>query len=82
MIVDPVGPDVPPGLAPLLTSMREAIMELLAPTQPRLAYRCASTDLPRPASDWTGTIVDLDDIATLAKSDGANWLRVDTGGTL
>lgn len=82
MIVDPIGPQVPQELAPLLTSMRDAIMELLVPTQPRQAYRCASTALPRPASAWTGCTVDLTDIATLAKSDGTNWVRVDTGGTL
>ena len=82
MIVDPVGPDVPQALAPLLTSMRDAIMELLTPTQPRLSYRCASTALPRPASDWTGCTADLTDINTLAKSDGTNWRRIDTGGAL
>lgn len=82
MIVDPIGPDVPLALAPLLTSMRDAIMELLTPTEPRLAFRSTVAGLPRPASDWTGCIVDLTDLATLAKSDGSSWVRIDTGAPI
>lgn len=82
MIVDPVGPEVPAALAPLLTSMRDAIMELLAPTQPRLAFRSTVAGLPRPASDWEGCVADVTDLATLAKSDGTDWRRIDTGAPI
>lgn len=68
-------------LAAWLDLVRTAIMELQEPTAPHRLYRTASTDLP-PASGFAGCVVDLTDINTLAKSDGTNWRRVDTGAAL
>lgn len=81
MIVDPVGPDVPPGLAPLLTSMRDAIMELFTPTEPRAVFPTLEASLP-PASDWPSTVVLVTDLNVLAHSDGSDWIRADTGAPI
>lgn len=77
----PVPIQSPDWLAPFLTEARDAIMELQTPTYPHRAYRHASTNLP-PAADFAGCVIDLTDIATLAKSNGTNWLRIDTGAPL
>lgn len=73
---------LPLELAGILTDLRIAVMALQTPQAPGLVYRCTQAKLPRPASSWTGCVVDVSDLATLAKSDGTNWIRVDTGGTL
>jgi len=81
MIVDPVGPDVPAALAPLLTSMRDAIMELFTPTEPRSAFPTLEADLP-PAAAWPSTVVLVTDLNVLAHSDGSDWIRADTGAPI
>lgn len=81
MIVDPVGPDVPPGLAPLLNSMRDAIMELFTPTEPRSVYPTLEASLP-PAAAWPSTVVLVTDLNVLAHSDGSDWIRADTGAPI
>lgn len=70
-----------PNLGAFLVELRAAIMELQQPTKPHPAYRIASTDLPPPDA-FAGCVVDLTDIPTLAKCDGTNWRRVDTGAAL
>lgn len=74
---------VPQGLnlelAGLLTELRTAVMALQVPQAPGQIYRTTTAKLPRPASNWTGCVVDVSDLNTIAKSDGTDWRRVDTG---
>lgn len=77
----PVPPSAPPNLKTFFQSVVAALEELTTPTMPHPVYRTASTTLPNPAL-FTGCILDLTDLNTLAKSDGTNWRRVDTGATL
>ena len=65
-------------LAGILTELRSAVMALQVPQAPTALYRTTTAKLP-PASNWTGCLVDVSDLNTLAKSDGTNWRRVDTG---
>lgn len=77
----PVPVAAPDTLKPFLVQVSEALQELLQPTKPARLYRTASTTLP-PAANWTGCVVDLTDLDTLAKSNGTDWVRVDTGVAL
>lgn len=77
----PVPINAPSILQPFMQSVAEAIQELQVPTYPHPSYRTASTTLP-PAASYPGCIIDLSDLNTVAKSDGVNWRRVDTGAAL
>lgn len=79
MIQVPV--NAPPILLPFMQAVADAIQELQVPTYPHPSYRTASTTLP-PAASYPGCIIDLSDLNTVAKSDGVNWRRVDTGAAL
>lgn len=73
-----LGPNVPPGLRPLLTDLVEAVRSLKAPGAPTPVFTCAVGDLP-PAAAWPLSLVFLRDLSTLAVSDGSAWVRQDTG---
>ncbi len=76
-----LGPDVPPGLRPLLTDLVEAVRSLKAPGAPMPVFACAVGDLP-PAAAWPQGLVFLRDLSVLAVSDGSAWVRQDTGASL
>lgn len=78
----PVPQNVPDGLRQFCLDVSEAIQELETPTYPHKAYRAASTALPPATRFDAGCIIDLTDLNTVAKSDGTNWRRVDTGAIL
>lgn len=82
MTVTPFSPEEAGKLAPGLLDMQDAIDELQAPTKPSQLWVCASSALPRPASNWAGCVASLSDLPTLAMSNGTNWVRVDTGAVL
>jgi hypothetical protein len=78
---------VPLGLAPeltaTLTELRTAVLELQTPTSPGRVYRTTAAKLPRvKLTDWTGCVADVSDLNTLAKCDGSNWIRIDTGASI
>jgi hypothetical protein len=72
---------IPQDLGAFLAEVRDAVMELANPTMPHRAYRAASYGLP-PATKFTGCVVALTDLPTLAVSDGTDWRRADTGAVL
>lgn len=76
-----LGPDVPPGLRPLLTELAEAVRSLQAPGAPSPVFTCAAGELP-PARAWPQSLVFLRDLSVLAVSDGSVWVRQDTGASI
>lgn len=81
MAIRPIGPSVPPALQPLLNEMRDASIELTTPTFPHLVF-ATTTALQPPAADYQNCIYFNTTIKRLAVSDGANWLRMDTGAAI
>ena len=72
----------PAGLAPDLAlhlerlEMRLAILE--GALSPAPVYACAKAALP-PAAAFINCVLRITDLNILAASDGANWIRQDTG---
>lgn len=77
----PVPPDAPSNLKTFFQSIVNFLQEGQQPSFPHPIYRTASTTLPNPVL-YRGCIIDLTDLNTIAKSDGVNWRRVDTGAIL
>lgn len=80
-MIRPVGPDIPPALQPLLTEMRDALIELQTPTYPHPLFSSTTAKQP-PAARFTGCVYWNTTISRLAVSNGTNWLRTDTGATI
>jgi hypothetical protein len=80
--IRPIGPGSVSGdgLVALLAEMRDALIELQAPTKPAQPAGCLEADLP-PASDWTGATFYLTDKQKVALSNGTTWTDT-TGGAL
>ncbi|MDO8901676.1 MAG: hypothetical protein Q7V15_10000 [Phenylobacterium sp.] len=76
-----LGPEVPAALRPLLGDLVEAVRALTTPGAPTPVFACAAADLP-PAADWPERLVLVRDLSTLAVSDGAGWIRQDTGDVI
>lgn len=76
-----LGPEVPAGLRPLLGELADAVRGLRTPGAPTPIFACAAADLP-PAADWPERLVLVRDLSTLAVSDGAAWVRQDTGDVI
>lgn len=77
----PVGPSAPEGLRAVLKSFHDAISTLLAPVAPTPVFAVASAALP-PAADHPRTLALITDLNILAHSDGAHWIRQDTGAVI
>lgn len=77
----PVGPAAPEGLRPLLKSLHDAIVGLLAPSAPTPLFAVTEAALP-PASAHPQSLVLVTDLNILAHSDGAQWIRQDTGAVI
>lgn len=73
-MVRPVGPGAlsGDGLLALLNEMRDAIVELQAPTRPTILAPCLQADLPSAAQN-TGALVYLTDTQKVAMSNGSTW---------
>jgi hypothetical protein len=76
-----LGPEVDPSLRPLLGALIEAVRALRAPGAPTPLFSCQAAELP-PASAWPQSLVLVADLSTLAVSDGAAWVRQDTGDVI
>ena len=59
----------------------EAIRELQQPTRPGQVFAVAASELP-PAAAWPGGVVRVSDLDILAVSNGAAWIRQDTGAMI
>jgi hypothetical protein len=76
-----LGAEVDPALRPLLGELIEAVRALRTPGAPTPLFSCTAAALP-PASAWPQTVVLVADLSTLAVSDGAAWVRQDTGDVI
>lgn len=80
-MLTPIGPGVPEGVRAILKSFGDAIAGLLAPQAPQPLFAVAQAGLP-PAAAWTACLVLVSDLNILAHSDGAHWIRQDTGAVI
>jgi hypothetical protein len=71
-------PDAPLSLRPLLSALIETARAARAPGGPVRLHVCLAAQLPAPG-DWPGGLLFVSDLRTLAVSDGAAWVRQDTG---
>ena len=81
MMLAPVGPGVPEAVRAVLKSFQDALAALASPGAPTPLFATASTTLP-PAADHPRTLLIVTDLNILAHSDGANWIRQDTGAVI
>lgn len=73
-----VGPDLPASLRTFALSLVDAIRALQAPGAPSPLFACVQADLP-PAAQWRHCVLWISDLNILAVSDGAAWIRQDSG---
>jgi len=77
----PAGPGAPEAVRALLKSFHDAIAGLLQPAAPVALFAVEAAGLP-PAADHPHTLVLVTDLNILAHSDGAHWIRQDTGAVI
>jgi hypothetical protein len=65
----------------VLKSFQDALSALLAPGAPTPLFAVASAGLP-PAADHPRCLALVTDLNILAHSDGAHWIRQDTGAVI
>jgi len=80
-MLSPIGPGVPDGLRAVLKSFHDALSALMAPGAPTPVFAVAQAGLP-PAATHPQTVVLVTDLNILAHSDGAHWIRQDTGAVI
>lgn len=80
-MLTPIGPGVPEGVRSILKSFADAIAGLLAPGAPQAVFAVAQAGLP-PAASYPACLVLVSDLNILAHSDGAHWIRQDTGAVI
>lgn len=80
-MLTPIGPGAPEAVRAVLKSFHDAISTLLAPAAPTPLFAVASAGLP-PAANHPRTLVLVTDLNILAHSDGAHWIRQDTGAVI
>ena len=76
-----VGPEIPAALRPFALSVVEAIRVLQAPQAPTPLFACSTKEMP-PAANWPNHAVKNTTLNIVAVSDGANWIRQDTGAPI
>lgn len=77
----PPGPGVPDALRGVLKSFHDALSALIAPGEPQALFAVAQAKLP-PAASYPNTLLLVTDLNILAHSDGAHWIRQDTGAVI
>lgn len=80
-MLTPIGPDTPAALQGVLSSLRDAVRDLQTPVAPQRVFTVAQAKLP-PAASYPRCLVLVSDLNILAHSDGAHWLREDTGAVI
>ncbi|MBL8554756.1 MAG: hypothetical protein JNL41_10795 [Phenylobacterium sp.] len=81
MTPGPVGPGVPDAVRAVLKSFHDALGALAQPQAPTPLFAVAQAGLP-PAAAWPHSLVLVTDLNILAHSDGAHWIRQDTGAVI
>lgn len=76
-----VGPEIPETIRPFAMSVVEAIRALQNAGSPAPVFACTKVDLP-PATEWPSCILRISDLDILAVSNGAAWIRQDTGAAI
>lgn len=79
MLTPPVDPKADPR--PFYAALVEAIRQLQTPAQPTLVAAFTAAGLP-PAASWLNGVVRVSDLDILAVSNGAAWIRQDTGAAI
>jgi hypothetical protein len=80
-MLTPVGPQVPEPLRALLKSFHDALLALSTPAAPTPLFAVSQAGLP-PAAAHPQSLVLVTDLNILAHSDGAHWIRQDTGAVI
>jgi hypothetical protein len=80
-MLTPIAPGLPEPMRGALTSLRDALLGLLTPAAPTPLFACAQAGLP-PAAAYPQALVLVTDLNILAHSDGAHWIRQDTGAVI
>ena len=80
-MLSPIGPGVAEPLRAVLKTFHDALLGLLAPGAPTPVFAVSQAGLP-PAAAYPQTLVLVTDLNILAHSDGAQWIRQDTGGVV
>jgi hypothetical protein len=80
-MLSPVGPGVPEAVRAVLKSFHDALNALAAPGAPTRVFATTGAALP-PAAEHPQTLVLVTDLNILAHSDGAHWIRQDTGAVI
>ena len=77
----PIGPATPEPFRAVLKSIHDAVRELQAPGAPKPVFATAQAKLP-PAASYAQCVALVSDLNVLAHSDGAHWIREDTGAVI
>ena len=77
----PIGPAIPEPLQAVLKSIHDAIRALQTPGEPTPVFATPQAKLPPPAS-YARCVALVSDLNVLAHSDGAHWIREDTGAVI
>lgn len=81
MMPPPPGPGAPESLRTVLKGFHDALAGLMAPGAPTPLCAVTLARLP-PAAAHPQTLVLVTDLNILAHSDGAHWIRQDTGALI
>ncbi len=76
MLINPGGP-----FAGAFQSIISAILGLQQPGAPSSVFACTTAQMP-PAAKFKSCLLLNTTLNILAHSDGANWIREDTGGAI
>lgn len=80
-MLSPIGPGTPEALRGVLKTFHDALLALMTPGAPTPLFAVAQAGLP-PAAAHPQTLALITDLNILAHSDGAHWIRQDTGAVI
>lgn len=80
-MLTPIGPGIPAAFHAVLTSIQDAIRDLQTPQEPKPVYAVTQAKLP-PAASYPQCVALVSDLNILAHSNGAHWMREDTGAVI
>jgi hypothetical protein len=76
-----IGPGLPESVRAAFKALGDEVAALQAPGAPTPLFAVAKAGLPPPA-EHPRTLVLVTDLNILAHSDGASWIRQDTGAAI
>jgi len=80
-MLSPIGPGIPEAIRGVLTSIHDAVADLMTPAEPKPVFAVIQAKLP-PAADYPQCLSLVSDLNILAHSDGVHWIRQDTGAVI